>query len=1398
MDKENLTPDEEILIEENETYVEDIVVTPEDNPMVYSDGYVENNNVYTYDGEIQIQAMESNKVSLDSIAGNKGQLSEVEEAVVDAATSTANKGDDNIIADTIHYARTTTQLANLLIGNTEIDGIESDYDNIDPMVLQMLGYDTAKQEKFEDFKDSVSFGGYDEKGSVSYRKFNEFSNMQNTDHTTSFLTTGKCSGYGYNYDAKNLKITVLAPDGSKYEVTSKEYNQGFIRNSVTNQTINLDTCKVLTSKGTVSSLQVNEIFTIDIQKLSEEAAKEKLNNSNLASARSAVEKAEKLAQVSDACVSKLQEMDKIEFSRHVNLKSPDASKQLKSYSRELEAQLKNASPEDALVIEQKMKLADQASKGIDKGNQKHVSKGDKVSQIIDLTGAGNSDVVRGAKMIKGVVRGGQRVHEVVKRRESVVAKNGKVIERAQLRANRVINNSPIAKSSNVVAKGVTKASNSLATYTENVIKERSMRYSKYTQMAEYRKQGREGRYKIKEMKLSDKMEKERTKLAKNEIKQTKLKEKYEKKLSKYEGKRSPYSQTSQNKRHKVNRDGLPVDKNGKPVISKKDIDAYNKGKNKITKKSERKISASQRKKEILERKLNKNATVIEKTRGKYKQGEELLQQAEEKITLRVKTKKFANNIINAVKKVIKDVLTIIAKITLVIPASLICSVCILGMIVLIVGSFFFKFIASVPDSIGGIDSINYNQYIVDRTCTVLGEGFTNVAGRDAYWHYLLGTDAETKKDMNSGNGYYWKKEVTLAKEPFGHIWKREQSDNITKNNDGTFLFNTADSYDISSNNVYVAANNRTELKSINVNIVPIISMANYRFADEINYENYLNVMAYSYYMYANSHDIAKYDSNATDNGYHLKDKDRCNKNSLYYDTTSQWWDSSSKTLQRPTKERCENLYIHGYDIKMGTSVNIAKAKATKFAQGILEWIVGKDGIQSKSLPIGTELVSLNGEGAKFKYCFSGNACGKNVSLGMINGSEAKVTQTNSHIHTYDDGTTYSTESAFVYQKGDGTKYVGCDNITYAQWSTNEKDYIISQCNKMAGDISPTYWDRYNDPTYKVEYPSGSGKKVTFKEKIDTTNKGCVWTATTCGKKSHTSECCCLEHKHDGTEGACDYSHCTDESHHDHKPWHSVNDPGCWTTIAICKGHCGGHAEATVDVSVIDSYKGLMVLDNFKSPKFLTASSFEGFFDLSSKLWDLDMWKLYWKMKANSWFAPFPTSPVNLVEWGLNEAFKGVNNIYSFCVGHIKNWFLGGGDGDAPFDDTGQGLTTAEQSMDDKYGFNGWFSDPNSATIRPEIWEEMMFYYGDEYSQNVGGDWDYAIETWSSVPLWEVFFPFTNNYPYPDKLSFMNYKKDKLEKNKLKDDIKDEPRPYDNNNPDSTKLPRDNNGNNYIY
>ncbi len=738
-----------------------------------------------------------------------------------------------------------------------------------------------------------------------------------------------------------------------------------------------------------------------------------------------------------------------------------------------------------------------------------------------------------------------------------------------------------------------------------------------------------------------------------------------------------------------------------------------------------------------------------------------------------------------------------------------------------------------------VDRINYNQYVVDKTGYSLGSTFAKVCESDAKWHYLLDsvfskypTNTSSSGLCGSAKDVDWYKSIDEAE--LGKVWAREESDNTTVkvNEDGSASTEKAFA------STYKPASEREDLENVNVNLMPILSMANARMVSEINFKNFRNVQAYCYYMFVASHDRAKYDdldgdgaiSGDEENGYKIYDTGFHNLNEITYDSN---WDKHARVLNRgPEKGICKNVFYHGMSSDSYGLIGGVKLLAASFVDNLSLYLQGKS-IGEYMTKIGTELCVKSGS----TYKFSGNW--KDASSTVYTVKHKKA-----------DGTTYNSSSAFLDDAGNVT----CYHRKIFQWSDDEKACLKGQRNKFPGTLSPYFaahgiseGNSYSGWTWGAttcgkeshdhsggfipgvcntvncgntpEHTHGDGTCHISCGKTEHTHNGNCKTCSICGniylakdaeghylcshteghtydgvvctlnpcstpEHTHTSACCDkVEHKH--TQACCNLQHI-------HTNWTSPDSPGCWTSIFVCEGHCGGHLKASINVVVMNTWEGLMQLDNFKMCYYLRESCFSTFLEWDKMIFDLDVWMWFWNKKVHAWFNPFAqgliliASPLDLFSWGSEKLSMALSEVGLFVKSGFHDALDNSSDADKAnveankkaikdeADKTEEAPADGDEDKEyfdeklDIYYFKGWYKEGHYVPVHEPSGYTWMKYVNGGFEDSVlemeslygtpKDKWEEGRISWySDIDDICVKFPSTNNVSDPGTYGWLKWK-----------------------------------------
>ena len=681
--------------------------------------------------------------------------------------------------------------------------------------------------------------------------------------------------------------------------------------------------------------------------------------------------------------------------------------------------------------------------------------------------------------------------------------------------------------------------------------------------------------------------------------------------------------------------------------------------------------------------------------------------------------------------------------------------------------------------------MNYVQVIVNDSSTRLANSFKIVAEKDAYVHYANMSDEELIQAASTGqNG-----EGALLNDKYD--WYREIQEGK--------IANTYRSED-------AGKRIKTPCFGLNDNLVPITSMMHFRFLDDIDYLNWQTARGYIYYLFVQSHDTGDYS---------IKQEDDCA--SIYgtpfvasdYVTEN----NGSFHIDRPIAT-CSNVYIHGRD-KTEYSKNRRKALAAEddlsaaffnhltsvfsdawgslFSDGVEDgvWVDDWDGTSAFQKPkdalgvcdtaqaIGSEQLTtarkneedysedawraaVNAGTSSYLICpgyehthspadCMDSDCWKYVetkdAAGNVTGGAYQTTKTE---HTHDDGTCVYGCGLEEHTHGTGCNYTCGKEEHQHDWQCYTKN-VCGACYEIY------------DKSSVHHCPKGGSGWVAYE-------------TTSCGKEPHThsDDCCSITaHTHDG-------SCCTKEEHthtptvcfecstdgttytkkeHSHLAWSSANQPGCYVTVWICPGHCGGHITPQVDVIQDMTYESLVHLDSYKVTKQLQEADFETggvkLFNISvgagtepgmsDNFRTVEAWKGFWNAKALSWFSIFPSSPDAFKQSVVKSITYYGASVIDKVTGLISkgiHWLLGT---DEATDESAQAaISNAESEEDDLYDFTGWFETDEEGNIlqvngQPVLNQEQLEDVRSMYSDE--DNYKEAVENWRDVG--DVRFPTGN-------------------------------------------------------
>ena len=496
------------------------------------------------------------------------------------------------------------------------------------------------------------------------------------------------------------------------------------------------------------------------------------------------------------------------------------------------------------------------------------------------------------------------------------------------------------------------------------------------------------------------------------------------------------------------------------------------------------------------------------------------------------------------------------------------------------------------------------------------------------------------------------------------------------------------------------------LTSINDNVLPIASLMHFRYYDEINYLSWYTAKAYVYYFYVKTHDVV---------GYDYVDAPSCEDFALYSGEIA--WDAASRKLTHPAYYpdtcTCSNIYLHGYNSEKSLEENIGTATSIFNSCNIAGFVTSNtQGGVFDTIPYDSA-----GECDHYAIVQRGTIEGTgdfdcDNFCGMVN-----------HIHT-----------SFCYA-------TTCGKTEHKHTSS----CMYSNCKHRCEDVEAC---QEHDDDGNLIYVC---------------------------KHSHTKACECTipEHTHtpiptvgynDNAVGCYKPIMCG-KPYHEHKDWVPPEDRstkegedtwqhiGCWKDAYICLGHCGGHITPEIDVSITMTYEDIIEMDHFKTPWFLTDSSFPS--DISDKDKEsIKAWKNWWNGKISNWFIPLPDSPSEFFgTWARNFVSFGAKAIDAVTgfVGTIIKVVSGDTSAIGDFMEKAVSSLTEDEAIEaaknnedvDIFGFDGWFLE-DGKTIDPEFIAALEELYGDyDPATTYGAGYEAGYEAWKEF---DVIFPTSGTMP----------------------------------------------------
>lgn len=727
---------------------------------------------------------------------------------------------------------------------------------------------------------------------------------------------------------------------------------------------------------------------------------------------------------------------------------------------------------------------------------------------------------------------------------------------------------------------------------------------------------------------------------------------------------------------------------------------------------------------------------------------------------------------------------------------------------------------SLPsDTYARLNDVNYMQLIVTTTEEDIVQDLQLICEIDATNHFLGKKQIPTTIDNKDGTYKHYPWYMASNFGEINNVWAWEEADNTSRyaneedelsyeyneddpnsKSDPTLQGCTGDLIYANENiphgengNTYVSQSERQNINDIEANLVPILSMCHHRYYDNVNFETWPTALGYVYYMYSMSHDIARYDADATynreqygdtkpDPGYDYRIEEP-HKDALNLYSAPIEWDSESHTLKRST-ESCTNIYVHDFDCEgytnKVTSVTLGHASETtgKLGQG-MRWVTQKahslwslftgDDYQTadtfdKGYTLANDGLTLNLRKLSLKGIKNRTAANntinytiealaskihmdikKNLSgIFMYDGSEESLP------HSQYDAANYDTETWEEYAEEVFNQT--CDNVLYFPYGVTSDDgnsnsdtydaRLIPGEDDGAGAIDGCHDHCWEDGCYKLTCTESESEGHWVNN--NTNEESIAEDPNAHFEAGHTHGAGC----YDFTQFECAHGKAY-QSEGGHAPWISESDHGCWKTVAICGGHCGGHITPLVNIVQKMTYEGLAQDDNFRTPYWLqkeeivnsAAYAGSGIYALldtaiGESVVSVGQFRAYWKLKCNSWFSPIPRSPYSFYKT------IGKNMIANFC----KAWdnfadafnnlwaglFGGGGGGDSSSEDDDKFAVTDDEwkeedaTSHDLWGWPGWWHDNNKidTMLISEVEDFGGSWKRDQYKIGIGnwGEW----------------------------------------------------------------------------
>ncbi len=704
-----------------------------------------------------------------------------------------------------------------------------------------------------------------------------------------------------------------------------------------------------------------------------------------------------------------------------------------------------------------------------------------------------------------------------------------------------------------------------------------------------------------------------------------------------------------------------------------------------------------------------------------------------------------------------------------------------------------------------LNGVNYEQMIVQVTEEDIVKDFQLVCQVDATNHFLA-------KRHIPNDEVPWYYAPTMGE--INKVWPWEEADNITRyankndklyyNNDtallegatGALVYANPEIEAGQNGNTYVPQSNRTELSNIEANMVPIIAMGHMRYLDTINFETWPTVLGYTYYMFSISHDVARYDTEAEynryqygdfsdDPGYDYEITIPCPPESLYIEGVL--WNPEDHTLER-SDEVCKNVYVHDFEKEdyenLVTSVTLDHyskvsdnpiSKSFRQIAKLANKFIGK--MTGNAAEIGdtfdkgytdtNDILSLNLRKNSLKGIRNNTLSDATLdySIERIAAKYAvllDIKKNISGIFMYDgneESLPHAQPEAAEERKLNGLGEA-CSNPLFFPYGITEDDpcseddtyeaRLIPGADDGAGAIDGCHDHSWQAGCFTLicEKAEGQGHYEDDAGEVSIAeNPSSHWVEG----HTHTASC------YDLTSFECEHGKAY-ASTGGHKPWEEVTtetyNPGCWKTVSICGGHCGGHVVPLINIVQKVTYEGLAQDDNFKTPYWLQAEEvtnsagykYSGIFAFLDTLAEenivtVGQFRSYWMMKCNSWFSPLPRSPFSFAKTigkdlirGFCEAWDSIADGFNKILDNLSGGAMGNYESDFEAPESPQILDTDEwieknADKNDLFVWPGWWltEDTIDNTLISQLYSFTGAYYDEEFRVGKENWSDFDVE-----------------------------------------------------------------------